>query len=543
MKVLREFIKKYFHFAAFALASAIFALSSFCVTLFGDDCGYYLFASGGPRHLIDSMAQHAAKTNGRTFVHFLDALLLQGDMIPWKIFNSILCASVIFFVALLSSGAYEKENIREYIFETRFKRALTASSALFCALPAAAVSASVLWATGAMNYLFPIALLLCELFFGLRYIVLSRSGAPFAVFAVLCALSVEQASFAAVLFCAAVFAYKRKKDKKTDALVLCTLVLALAASATVFFSRGNSVRMTYYPDFYSLPLFSRILSNLGEWSAVCFSDAALLPICSLSLVFFAFGEMRKGKARKALACVCLLLAGAQIAINVSAIVDTTNGFILTLPLFSALAIMGILLVIDAVKEKDAREAFLFVLSAALQAAMLLSPQYGARTALISIILLSVFVCKKVAEDPRPAPIALSALILCAFLPSARIKSFIALAVFALGAVIALAVTKKKSGVPKMKRVCISAASVCLCLCFLQGALAARGYIQNAPVYIENDRRIEEYLRSGSKSGTLVLVLPKNDLYRYHYPCDGDPYHIVTFMASHGLPADTLIEWE
>ncbi|MBQ3791759.1 MAG: hypothetical protein II797_01520, partial [Clostridia bacterium] len=276
----------------FWITAVFLAVICFSLPLFGDDYSYAQYMRGGFSAFLSEMKTHYLTVNGRTLIHFLDVLLLQGDGWPARVFVWLCSLGVILSSGAFLSGGFPKKETRE-----TFGRAVAACSAGFWIISIWILRESVFWFTGALNYLFPalcVLLALTSLRSGQEG---GKGGRLFPVFALLCAFLSEFSAIAAILICLYDGVGRSVKEKKVSPRLLWALLCA-QCSLSVFLAPGNAVRTAYYPDFYELSLPARVLSQMQEGCEVYLTDKGLLSVlCALLLVRGVLTFERKGRGR------------------------------------------------------------------------------------------------------------------------------------------------------------------------------------------------------------------------------------------------------
>lgn len=150
----------------FLVTAGCYAVLHYVVPM-GDDLMYGRWGRLGIGGLLERMAQHYQTANGRSLVHILDSILLGSDL--------RIAIARVFVAALLGTVAL---NLTRLAADGNWKIACAAAVLSACGiflLPAGLTRQSVYWITGAMNYVFPLALLL-EYWVLLRAALAGRRG-------------------------------------------------------------------------------------------------------------------------------------------------------------------------------------------------------------------------------------------------------------------------------------------------------------------------------------------------------------------------------
>lgn len=532
MKFITKLTKN-IHYAVLVLYGAFEAFILSRIAMFGDDYYYSTFFRGGFSHFLSENTRHYMETNGRALVHVLDEVLIKnGRMLPFKVFASEVLLLMPFFMALICAEVWRDS---ENVSGERFRVSLVLSCVLCSFVPIETARQTLYWATGFMNYVFPVFLTLVLAFFALRGLAKGKFGfflVPLAFFA---SCTTEQAAFSAflVLVFALVCSLVRGKGKNLSKTLVVSLVFSLVGLAALFLAPGNAVRITYYPDFYAMPFFARIFHNAERIAKLFFREAGggfYLSFFFASFAVLAAGKKGNGKTRTA--CV-LNIAGA--ALPYASSVFDSHEFLEAETVISVLLLvydMVLLLLKSAHDKKMPSAAFLFTfLASVCQCAMLVSPEMGPRTVFITLIFLSVAALSLLfaaAEEKPRSPLLVSVLVLALGTPLGTAAKAAFTAVALLCSVL-LTIRRKTLGT--------AAALVIACL-LMVNALSAFyvGYAENYPIHKANDARIAEY-RNNKESGELVLTELPNDTYRYAMPYN-DPYQMYWYKKAHRLDTKT-----
>lgn len=490
-------------FGFFALFLCLQALVVFALPLFGDDYYYATFVRSSEYFLSENI-RHFKEVNGRVLVHlFVELLLADKSLTLFGIADMIMIGVAVFFAAAIAASAHKNG-----FMNGRFGISLVISCFLFATLPLEMLKGTVYWATGSVNYLFPMAVLLAFTYYALA--VYERGfGGRLAVFLVACGVlvgqSTEQASagFLAVCFYFLMRSAleKREKTEKTRLVRLFAICFAvgLVCFGILYLAPGNSERTGYYPDFYARPLLERVLGNvsvvvnynIGEKGSTVLYVALLLLLPTYLLL-----KARELNMKRTAVCAAIVapLCYASAAFYVYLLsVHSSNG-LLWGAAFGATGLccvlcLGVMAVIF-VGHRDFLPPAFCLLAAVLQLAMLLSPEIGARTCLCSALLLFVPIC-------------------CA------------------GSYLLCRIAQKKAG----KAV---AAVLCCVLCLVGTyamAFRADKYLENTAAYEYNDQYVEKF--KAGETEKLVFIMPDNNLYRYILPFDSS-YFEFWYKQCHGI---------
>lgn len=525
-----NFIKKNYHAAIFLIFCAFTAVTMHFIPAFGDDYYYGSFFYGGFSGFVKENIYHYMKTNGRALVHLLDEFILAGNqMTVWHIFGTLCICSAAFLCAYIGAAAYKSGMKTE-----KFRVALALSCLLFSFIPLDIARQGIFWATGALNYLFPAVLLLLLFALALKSEERGSYGAAFPILAFFCAFSTEQCSAGAVAVVAYAFVLRLKKRKKPDTAMYVSIFTVLCGFCLLFLAPGNSVRMTYYPDFYEKSFICRIISNLPAVAngitkkSGMGTAAAILFVCHAALLFADTAKKKKP----------LLLIPGVLCIAAAALIALDKKDVATMAARAVFAAVALLAVFAEKVKLFFREndngAFLLFLSVALQLCMLASPEYGGRTILISVLLLFPIIAEYACDNENPARQAYILAFIClACLALSGAKYIIAgtaAAILLCGAL--LAVKRRYTGA-------LAAALLTLCVFCFSGMLGfARGYGENYAIHKENAAAVKQWKEAGDTSAPLYLKYLKNGEYKYIMPYDNVPYHWNYYKIYNRLPMET-----
>lgn len=518
MKRLLKLTGSGYHLLFLLVFTVLFAYIMRYTVLFGDDYYYAAFVPSGWEFFRSENIFHYLNTNGRAWVHILDELLLATkDTRLFAPFNTFVAAAL----AVVLAKAAQKED------KDGFRPALAAVCVLLSLIGIQNAYQSVFWATGAMNYFFPMLLSL-SYFILLKSKRIPRVLAP--ALALLASSSSEQAAFLAL--CTTLFygALYIKDKKRPDAVYIISAVLSVAGFVVLFAAPGNAVRTGYYPDFYAMPFFTRIAYNLPILENLFFSKAGTGDVLLFWFVAEALSEIGQMKVA-AITKTVLSLVGAVSYYGLLHL--GFPHFFIHISAATALAVLVFDTVFSLLRRNYSRAFFLFT-AAALQLAMLLSPEIGPRTVLCSCILIMIPTAELAAESVKlRAELALPAYGLLLFLVT--LPGIITTAVAGAAVVAAVVSTLcRKSGYAKAA------------LLVLLAVLAADrlytivcGYRENYPVHERNAESVAEYKENG---GELTIYYLKNADFKYIMPYE-NAYHEYWFKRCFGIDENAAIVYK
>ena len=559
-----KFLKQNLHYIIFAIFLLIHSLVCIFTTYFGDDYYYAAFIKKGADYFLSENIFHYQYTNGRALVHLLDELLLGVDFWFWRVFNIACVGLLIVGIAKIASRCYRADiTSRRY----EYSRAVIAASAIFGVIDLAILRQSVYWATGALNYLFPITALVWFYYFYRRDFERFSGNWLLVIPAFFVAATTEQVSAAAVLvslcFIVSSVVVKRLAPKPA---YIASFISSAAGFCTLYLSPGNSARTEYYPDFYALSLFERVRYNFRELTTVVLGRGGIGMIVCLAFILIIYVCVSKyilpnrdgksarnistggavslsGKAIHDSKINCAILTTAKLtaivtslalglyvyglAVNPQLLQLLPVGFIIALPI---LAVM-VWTVVRYFRRGKIDDLFFVWCAVAMQCAMAFSPEYGPRTLLISVVSLMIPVVRVFASRPNPMVFMSATLVVFALMPSYMSTPllFIALTVILLAGAFILYSDNIRA----------LAASLAVAVCLGQFATVAAGYYENVDTLKLNERQVASYDPSANEP--LVLYYLPNVQYKYTMPYD-DPYHQRVYLILHGLSPDTPVEY-
>ena len=488
------FLKKNYHIIILALFLSIQLVILSNITFYGDDYYYMTFTGDGIKNFFDLNVTHYKEVNGRSIVHLLCELLLADrTLILFRVFCLAVCGSTVFLTSYIACGYDVKSKY--------FPSVLCISCVLFSVINIGTANQSIYWVTGALNYFFPVPL---TLFYFCIYGKLKK-GQPLPkwtpVVAFFASALIEQLAFASLIITGLIIYTTVSNRKKADISTILTAIASIVGFSLLFFAPGNSVRQTFYSEFYSMPLYKRIISNIKPLFSLIFSKAGGADVITVYLASCAvISFLRKKKIHLAVAffnlCAALLVAVHAHITNNSVL--AVLAAVLTVISF----LFNILILILTLDKRDPSRLYFTIVALILQAAMLVSPVYGPRTLLCSEIMLFVPTAKNFIEIRKCAS-SISAVLKRETLISA-ISSAVAVA-----AVVLLTVP------------------------------TAVGYIKNNNIQKYNMQNVAQCLEN-SETDLTIYYLPERN-FKYTMPYDST-YHEYWFCEAFGIGHDVNITY-
>ncbi|MBQ0010313.1 MAG: hypothetical protein KBS76_04335, partial [Ruminococcus sp.] len=377
-----RFVRKYAHLVVFSAFFAVQAVIMHMIPAFGDDYYYGTFFYWGKDHFISENIKHYHETNGRALVHLLDEGLLAGhQMLAFQIFNTLVIAGIVFLLARIGADAWKKAAKKEKTGD--FSSALIVSCFLFSTISLEIARQSIYWATGAVNYLFPIfLLLLC--FYLLRRGAERRYSAWLLPLLFISAWTIEQCSAALIAVVIYTMVDEIKKKKRCPFILFAYLFVTLAGAALLFCAPGNAVRVTYYPEFFAKPFWDRIYDNILPVANGVTAPWGMGTAAVLLLACDAGHELWRLSKKKISAVLFILIDVAAILPTLFLLENETYRKERVLLLVAGLAFYtlrkGLCYLFG---NGDGDLAFFPLIAGILQICMLASPEYGGRIILVS----------------------------------------------------------------------------------------------------------------------------------------------------------------
>lgn len=541
----KKLIKSY-HKVAVIMFLAFEIYLHFFIHLYGDDYYYASFFKEGFRGFIYLTKLHYIEVNGRAFIHMLNEIMLLAGPYVWRIFNPIIIIVISILIAKIASRYYridnliddEKRNIKNF-----YKKSVVVSILLFSVLNIWITRQSVYWITGSFNYLFPVMLLMLFFYLYKKDIYNNKGYKWLWTLAFLSAFTVEQAGLVAVLINVYILFDIWLKKIKINKIYILNLICSIAAYATVICAPGNSLRTTYYAEFYKNSLIRNVLNNIPNIFDTVFLHKGiyvyimLMLLCIINIVLDpkTFSNISKlYKVFIALVFSTLLVAYIDImATNALRILNHVT--LLTILLWTlVLSILYFLYLcfLEYKNEKNGDLFFFLLMCICTQGAMLISPIFGPRNVLICALCLFVPLTYYIVRYHKN----INFLVLVASIIMTSLfnwNSYLLIAVL----VLVLIGYKALSN----KQITISISILCVLLCFKYFNQNIQGYKENAEIHKYNAEQVKIY-KELNRTDTLRLKYLKNDIYKWTMPYD-DPYHMKRYKILNDIDIETEIKFE
>lgn len=243
-------LNKYRHSVFLILAAFIVFLSSYFTPRMFDDFYFETFTRGSGTYfhnLIAQMKVYYLGWGGRILAHTLAAMALSLPPFVYALLNTLIFASVVFFISELTIYFLKQDKKLNERFQKTDVYFLTL---IFVLLFAKKPMQTIFWTTGSMNYLWMAAFQLGFLFlnkewlFGDKYLKSKWYKLPlFYLTAFFAALTNENAGFALLGLIGAVFIFRNRSGKKLFVPnEIIVSILLLISTAILILAPGNAVR-------------------------------------------------------------------------------------------------------------------------------------------------------------------------------------------------------------------------------------------------------------------------------------------------------------
>ena len=307
-----------------AVAMLMTAVLCFWIRPASDDFYYVTFGDGGWKSFLEINLEHYLTMSGRVFVHLVLYPLLCLDMWPLRIFVVGLIGCVSAMMARLTVQEPERR-----------AQARVVALGVFWLMGIETLQDGVLWGAGALNYLFPISLVLA---YGLlmQRVLEGKGSLWLGVPAFLCACTVEMTG---VLPCV-VFAYlcmtNWQKVRTHWRTVLTVGLCTLAGYLFLYTSPGVAVRIE--SNSAGVTLFEKILVNYSMIDRRVIGPEGIWPVTALTLLT---SGLVLGRDKLRWGFGMMLLAAAVTLTGLGIVYDGVAVALIALLAFCALAAFAV----------------------------------------------------------------------------------------------------------------------------------------------------------------------------------------------------------
>lgn len=516
------------------------------VYLYGDDYYYASYFKDGLKGFIELTKIHYMQVNGRAFIHMLDEFMLFSGIGIWRIFNPMVISVIVVTIAKIASSYYKINkaiNEEKLKIKAFYKKSLVISILLFSMLNIWITRQSVYWATGSFNYLFPVMLLMLFFYLYKKDVYNGIKSKWLFLLAFFSAFTVEQAGFVVIFINIYILFDIWLKKNKISKVYIINFIFSIIAYATVVFAPGNSVRTTYYTEFYENSLFTNIMNNTFSILDTIFFHEGIYIFAMLMILYIIFVTLnskpssRIGKLfRLGLPSVSSVVLIAYIDAITTDALRIANTKILREALSLTLALYFVyflyLSFLKYTREKNGDLFFFVLMCLFTQGMMVISPIFGPRNILICglclFVPLTYYIVKYSNDKIFLALIAITLMTGLLNWPNYLIIAFLLFAIIA---------SKHLND----RQVRIFIAIVCILLSFKYFDKNIQGYKENVEIHEYNAEQVERYKISNSTE-ELKLRYLNNEVYKWTMPYD-DPYHMKRYKILYDLGIETQIKFE
>lgn len=251
---------------------SLFALMRY-VRLYGDDFFYYQFAQNGFNHFINHHIEHYFRANGRVIVHILATLFLYLPPIIWQIANAIMLTGIAYY-----GGHIASENPKD-----RLRVTILFSIALFF-LHIHLTRQSVYWLIGSLNYVYPVFVLMAFWAAFIKAQQQQKFRLHVYILCLLSAASTEQIGMVTIGLVTLYALQSMWKQKKLDLRYVLFGCIAVLGVASVVLSPSVWVRIAQE----DAP--AQGLVQLVKYNILSLARTVLSPVCApyVGITFVAF---------------------------------------------------------------------------------------------------------------------------------------------------------------------------------------------------------------------------------------------------------------
>lgn len=524
---LKCFSRKYWHYIILGIYFILLIYQHGFIHMYGDDFYYGTFLKD---NFIKKHIEHYMYINGRALVHFIVTIMLFFKTKLFMIVNPLMIIGVVTLAAKLVTN--NKEN---------YKIAIALGLVLFSMLSINITRQSIFWLDGSFNYLFPMLLALATIHLLKKSIYTGKKYWYLPVLSLLSGMTVEQASaitFGGVLL--VLLSSKLINNRQLKFNHYLTLILALVGCLTVVLAPGTFMRAEIEGTNIS------IIENIKDIVKMLFlyKDMQVYNLLLLLSVIFTL-KNNKNLFSKVLFYlnvfffVSILLIGGNYTTIIP--IDISNKLILAVVLIGILVfLVGLvyLAVYNLIINKDDMILISFILAAGAQLMMIVSPVYGYRILLCTIILYFIPIMTTIIRfKEEPYIWLLIALILSIYITNNKLT----LVSFSL--LIFEYINNKYDKflwINKANKIIVSLLIVIATLIPIWNNI--NGYKINHVVNKYNEMVIQEYFDNGALDDTIILKQMPLEDYGWSYPYVS-PYHMKVMKMYYGIDMEVNIEYE
>ncbi len=491
----------------------------------GDGLVYGIWGKEGFPELVSRMWGHYHNANGRTLVHVINCFLLASNasLAFARVFVSMLCGIVAVGIAKLSRpDAWARPAV-----------CVICGCGIFL-LSVALTRQSVYWITGAMNYVFPLALFVVYWLCLRRTFSTGKGWAFTCVLGLITGATVEQTGTMAFgVTVLSVLEYCLRNRRRPPKQAWFALALSLAGILSVLLAPAVRYRvgMTTSPvDGGMLPLVQynvlMLRCNFLFGETLFPLHMSVLTGVPLYLLWLTLKERHIYDAVLTVFASMVLAAWFFLPQYEPMMDDFVRDVPLRIHAYALAILVGYLAVmcyasVRAAQHGDITPLYAFILGTGSQVMMLVSPVSGPRTMLCFVAMMLLLTSCIIRSTPYLYVLGMGTLLAWHW-GQAWVAGVLLLAG-------ALGVLQKKY--PLTRKLCAVMCCVPLLFCGLsKQERVIAGYRANAEVFQQNLKAIAAY----DGEGQLILRRPPNELYGWVMPYMNE-YYVPYFSIYYGLP--------
>lgn len=378
-------MKKYFKKNNLVLLGIfIFMLCiSFFSPISGDDWGNYVVGKMGLKNMLNKAVSMYFDWEGR----FISRLIINLVTYNKIIFNILLSLFVTVFVYIF--GNISKAKNKSIMYLGVFLSLFLVERVVF--------TQGFLWVAGSVTYFFPSILLLIYIFIYYRYydkIFKDKwySIVLFSIFSLILSLFVENITVCYVFINIILFIYKYISEKKFNKIILFNIMFSVVGLLIMMLSPGTKMRMLYENTVISDPLIIRLIKNYANFIYYTFTSNVCLVFLFNVVMSLILKKKNYKKKNKILINLFLFIPSTIISLGfILGYFDVSLLNILiskrNVCVIAYYTLYGFLYLYLVLKEE--KIFHLLILSALISNfSMLVSPVWGPRTTLYTVIVLS-----------------------------------------------------------------------------------------------------------------------------------------------------------
>ncbi len=384
-------MKKYLPIIFAILTFIITFLANYNVYLFGDDYFYVTFSQGSINDFWNHHIEHYTLINGRAIVHFLVSIFLAIPSIWWKIFNSFMLASIVYFGSkIVSKNTFWAGLV--FLLGT-------------CSIGISVSRQSIYWLTGSFNYVYPVFLLFTYWYSLLKYRESKKHFWLLCILGFLSAATVEQGGMMVFGLTLLLFIKDRITHETLDKKQILLLIITLIGVLSVILSPATFVRYEL-ENQEKLPIIEASIQLIKYLLNSYFLTTWMLP----THIAFALLLYYKNKEHKLISA--LILFSIPLFIYGAYSVTTAENFGITKMLVLLYLIIvyayGIITLIIQEWKTMKDNSMIFTIATILlfgsQLMLVVSSVYGERNLIFGIYMLFLMVAY-LTENIRITPIS------------------------------------------------------------------------------------------------------------------------------------------